>query len=231
MVDYATANGLMDWTKCVLEACIHGVGGTANVIAGLEEGPQRDAAIQGSGPHGLDTDRLSFDMDETYAVNSLQGGEFLEFSNVVKKAAKRGVVVPFTLQFWKPTTDAETGSALDPVIYHVDDDVAVALECMKSDEVWPKVLRESQLFEALQHGPRLLLDDPDLKLNEFINSRLFREFLIHSYTNGEEDDDYWWTIWYGLNYRLTYTHPSRGEIVICPNVIRDRLREAAAQQP
>ena len=43
-----------------------------------------------------------------------------------------------------------------------------------------------------------------------------------------DDDGYWWTIWYGLNYRLTYTHPSRGKIVICPNVIRDMLRAAAA---
>jgi len=59
---------------------------------------------------------------------------------------------------------------------------------------------------------------------------LFREFLSRPKKKKmkNDDDGYWWTIWYGLKYRLTYTHPSRGKIVICPNVIRDMLRTAAA---
>jgi hypothetical protein len=247
MVDYATVNGLMDWTECVLEACIHGVGGTANVLAGLS-GRQRDAAIQGSGPHGLDTDRLSDDLDETQAVNGLQGIEFKEFSNVVEEAAGRGERVPFTIQFWRATTDAETGTALDPKIWEINDDVAVAKECFSPEAIvgWPEVFRKSQLFEALQHGPRLLMNRPKLKLDEFVDSTMFRHFLtrpkqskkINSGSGGGDDDDdeYWWTIWYGLDYRLTYYHPTRKEtITICPKVMRDQLRRAraaaAAEEP
>lgn len=202
MVDYATVNGLMDWTECVLEACIHGVGGTANVLAGLS-GRQHDAAIQGSGPHGLDTDRLSDDLDETQAVNALEGVEFKEFSNVVKEAAGRGEAVPFTIQFYRATTDAETGTSLDPKIWEINDDVAVAQECMKADDAWTEVLLKSQLFEALQHGPRLLLNRPELKLDEFVGSALFREFLSRPKkpkkknsgggggSDDDDDDEYW----------------------------------------
>ena len=155
-VDWATARGMMDWNNNVLEACVFGVGGTDAVLAALD-GDDYDTAIRGCGKTGLDTSRLSKDLKETQAVNDEFARQVLEFSNVVKKAAKRGEAVPFDIQFWKATTDAETGSALDPVIYHVNDGVDVALECMKSDEVWPKVLLESQLFKALEAGPRLLL--------------------------------------------------------------------------
>ena len=241
MVDYATVNGLMDWTECVLEACIHGVGGTANVIAGLS-GRQRDAAIQGSGPHGLDTDRLSDDLDETQAVNSLEGVEFKEFARVVKERADRGEKTPFTIQFYRATTDATTGTSLDPKIWEINDDVAVAKECMKNEEAWTEVLLKSQLFEALQHGPRLLMNRPKLKLDEFVDSQMFRDFLSRRKNSGrgikkksrgggsdDDDDEYWWTIWYGLDYRLTYYHPTRGEtITICPKVMRDQLRRARA---
>ena len=248
MVDYATVNGLMDWTECVMEACIHGVGGTANVIAGLS-GRQRDAAIQGSGPHGLDTDRLSDDLDETQAVNSLEGVEFKEFARVVKERADRGEKTPFTIQFYRATTDATTGTSLDPKIWEINDDVAVAKECMKAGGAWTEVLLKSQLFEALQHGPRLLMNRPKLKLDEFVDSQMFRDFLSRRKNSGrgikkksrgggsdDDDDEYWWTIWYGLDYRLTYYHPTRQEtITICPKVMRDQLRRtraaAAAEEP
>ena len=190
MVDYATVNGLMDWTECVLEACIHGVGGTVNVLAGLKEGPQRDAAIQGSGRHGLDTDRLSFDMDETYAVNELAGAEYKEFGRVVKAAADRGEAVQFKIQFYRATTDAETGTSLDPKIWEINDDVAVAQECFKNSRHWPEVLLKSQLFEALQNGPRLLMNRPNLKLNEFVNSNMFRDFLTR--TKQSKKEKQWW---------------------------------------
>ena len=84
----------------------------------------------------------------------------------------------------------------------------------------------SQLFQALQHGPRLLLNRPHLKLDDFIGSILFRCFLNRKLAS--KDDEYWWTIWYGLDYRLTYEHPTKGKITICPLTMRKQLLQERA---
>ena len=87
-------------------------------------------------------------------------------------------------------------------------------------------MRGSQLFQALQEGPRLLLNRPHLKLDDFVEqSNMFRCFLHRKLC---PDAEYWWTIWYGLDYRLTYEHPTKGKITICPLTMRRQLLQERA---
>ena len=88
-------------------------------------------------------------------------------------------------------------------------------------------MRGSQLFQALQEGPRLLLNRPHLKLEDFVDSWLFRKFLNRKLCPAG-DEEHWWTIWYGLDYRLTYEHPTKGKITICPLTMRRQLLQERA---
>ena len=143
--------------------------------------------------------------------------------------AQNGQRTEFTLQFYAPTSWGADEEGLNPQVWTIYDSVDVALECLVgsgSSSRWTKVKRESQLFQALQHGPRLLLNRPHLKLDDFVEqSNMFRCFLNRKLC---PDAEYWWTIWYGLDYRLTYEHPTKGKITICPLTMRKQLLQERA---
>ena len=223
LIHYAMRYGLMDWDRCVLEACIHGVGGTTNVLAALSD-LDRERALKGCGAHSAGA-RISFDLDETQAVNGLMGRALQEWSEVVMDRAQNGQRTPFTLQYYAATSLGADEEGLHPQVWTIDDSVDVALECLEGGSGWTPRMLGSQLFQALQQGPRLLLNRPHLKLEDFVGSWLFRCFLNRKLC---PDDDYWWTIWYGLDYRLTYEHPTKGKITICPLTMRKQLLQERA---
>ncbi len=224
LIHYAMRYGLMDWDRCVLEACVHGVGGTANALASLSD-LDRKRALKGCGVHGAGA-RISFDLDETQAVNERCGVAFAEFSEVLMGRAQNGQRTEFTLQFYAATSWGADEEGLDPQVWTINDAPAVALECLKWGEKWTPLMLGSQLFQALQHGPRLLLNRPHLKLDDFVEqSNMFRCFLNRKLAS---KDDFWWTIWYGLDYRLTYEHPTKGKITICPLTMRKQLLQERA---
>lgn len=226
LIHYAMQYGLMDWDRCVLEACVHGVGGTTNVLAALSD-LDRERALKGCGAHSAGA-RISFDLDETQAVNGLMGRALQEWSEVVMDRAQNGQRTPFTLQYYAATSLGADEEGLHPQVWTINDAPAVALECLTASGSgsWTPLMLGSQLFQALQHGPRLLLNRPHLKLDDFIGSILFRCFLNRKLATNEEG--YWWTIWYGLDYRLTYEHPTKGKITICPLTMRKQLLQERA---
>ena len=142
--------------------------------------------------------------------------------------AQNGQRTPFTLQYYAATSLGADEEGLHPQVWTINDAPAVALECLTASGSgsWTPLMLGSQLFQALQHGPRLLLNRPHLKLDDFIGSILFRCFLNRKLATNEEG--YWWTIWYGLDYRLTYEHPTKGKITICPLTMRKQLLQERA---
>ena len=224
LIHYAIRYGLMDWDRCVLEACVHGVGGTTNVLAALSD-LDRERALKGCGAHGAGA-RISSDLDETQAVNALMGAALEEFSEVLMGRAQNGQLTQFTIQYFAPTSLGADAEGLHPQVWTINDAPAVALECLANSGTWTPCMRGSQLFQALQEGPRLLLNRPHLKLDDFVEqSNMFRCFLHRKLC---PDAEYWWTIWYGLDYRLTYEHPMKGKITICPLTMRRQLLQERA---
>mmetsp|Transcript_17305 Transcript_17305/g.49420 ORF Transcript_17305/g.49420 Transcript_17305/m.49420 type:complete len:176 (+) Transcript_17305:1203-1730(+) len=167
-------------------------------------------------------DRLGASKDEIDAVNAQLGVLGREFSDFVLAAAARDESLPFSLQFWDPT------GGLDARIHRVTDIASL----VDDDEYnhwgdWTDTALKSQLYGALQYGARLLTDDPSLVLADEVDSSCFRNFVDRR--NKYNLSGYDWTIWFGLDYRLTYTHPiTKRRIVICPQVVRDELRARAA---
>ena len=194
LIHYAIRYGLMDWDRCVLEACVHGVGGTTNVLAALSD-LDRERALKGCGAHGAGA-RISSDLDETQAVNALIGAALEEWSEVLMGRAQNGQRTPFTLQYYAATSLGADAEGLHPQVWTINDPPAVALECLTASRIWTPRMLGSQLFQALQQGPRLLLNRSHLKLEDFVDSRLFTSFLNRKLAS--KDDGYWWTIWYGL---------------------------------
>ena len=139
--------------------------------------------------------------------------------------AQNGQRTPFTLQYYAATSLGADAEGLHPQVWTINDPPAVALECLTASRIWTPRMLGSQLFQALQQGPRLLLNRSHLKLEDFVDSRLFTSFLNRKLAS---KDDFWWTIWYGLDYRLTYEHPTKGKITICPLTMRKQLLQERA---